>query len=150
MAPVSSQRTRWGTVGLRVSLVEPVGTAAVRSQRLHPFPPHPAKRENRKRREGREVVPGGRRRAPHHLQVMGLQRMTFAAEDVRAAVGTDARQASIRTPNPGPSTAMGHLGTGQACCQGKVAKGSLEVGGTRAAGLACLGCRLVLGLERRK
>lgn len=64
------------------------------------------------------------------MQVTGLQRTTFAAEDVRAVVGTRARQASIRTPDPGPSTATDHLGTAQACHQGEVGERSLEAAGT--------------------
>lgn len=56
--------------------------------------------------------------------------MTFAAEDVRAVVGTRARQASIRTPDPGPSTATDHLGTAQACHQGEAGERSLEAAGT--------------------
>lgn len=53
--------------------------------------------------------------------------------------GTSARQVSVRTPDPAPSTAMDHLGTASACHQGKVGKRSLEAAGTVGSWLGMLG-----------
>lgn len=68
-----------------------------------------------------------------------LQRATFADGEVRAVAGTSARQVSVRTPDPGPSTAMDHLGTALACHQSKVGKRSLEAASTVGSWLGMLG-----------
>lgn len=53
--------------------------------------------------------------------------------------GTSARKVSVRTPDPGPSTAMDHLETALACHEGKVGKRSLEAASTVGSWLGMLG-----------
>lgn len=79
-----------------------------------------------------------RGRSQHHLQVTDLQRATFAAGEVRAVVGTRARQVSVRTPDPGSSTATDHLGTAWNVTKARLGKGLWKLPAQwAAAGLAC-------------
>lgn len=74
------------------------------------------------------------------MQEIDLQRATSASENVRAVMGTSARQVSIRVPDPGPSTATAHLGTAKVVIKARLEKRSLKVASmVWVAGLVCLG-----------
>lgn len=82
-----------------------------------------------KQAEARRQRQPGRGGSPPHLQVMDLQRVTFATDKARAGVGTSARQAGIHQ-NARPRALHSH-GPPWTCPSqfgSKVGKRSLEAG----------------------